>query len=132
MAQLLVAAGPSAPSVPAFRLPAYGRCRQCCWLELPLYVLTGQCKGLTRFVGSQALYRLAGRNGLVVLLLAGLGVMLRLPMPPRSSWILLWLLLTAFTGVVLFALRDLLLALRSVSHKQIVREVIYGAAEAGA
>ena len=99
---------------------------------LPLYALTGQYKGLTRYVGSRALYRLAGRNGLLVLLLAGLGVMLRLPMPPRSSWILLWLLLTGFTGAVRFALRDLLLSLRSVSHKQIVRVAIYGAGEAGA
>jgi len=99
---------------------------------LPLYALTGQYKGLTRYVGSRALYRLAGRNGLLVLLLAGLGVILRLPMPPRSSWILLWLLLTGFTGAVRFALRDLLLSLRSVSHKQIVRVAIYGAGEAGA
>lgn len=99
---------------------------------LPLYALTGQYKGLTRYVGSRALYRLAGRNGLLVLLLAGLGVMLRLPMPPRSSWILLWLLLTGFTGAVRFALRDLLLSLRSVSHKQKVRVAIYGAGEAGA
>ena len=57
---------------------------------LPIYAFTGQYKGLTRYVGSRALYRLAGRNGLLVLLLAGIGVMLRLPMPPRSSWILLW------------------------------------------
>lgn len=64
-------------------------------IGLPLYAFTGQYKGLTRYVGSNALYRLAGRNGLVVLLLAAIGVMLRLPMPPRSSWILLWLLLTA-------------------------------------
>jgi FlaA1/EpsC-like NDP-sugar epimerase len=99
---------------------------------LPLYAFTGQYKGLTRYVGSRALYRLAGRNGLLVLLLAGLGVMLRLPMPPRSSWILLWLLLTGFTGAVRFALRDLLLSLRSVSHKQMVRVAIYGAGEAGA
>ncbi|QNI78262.1 polysaccharide biosynthesis family protein [Synechococcus sp. RS9909] len=99
---------------------------------LPLYAFTAQYKGLTRYVGSRALYRLAGRNGLLVLLLAGLGVMLRLPMPPRSSWILLWLLLTGFTGAVRFALRDLLLSLRSVSHKQMVRVAIYGAGEAGA
>jgi len=99
---------------------------------LPLYALTGQYKGLTRYVGSRALYRLAGRNGLLVLLLAGLGVILRLPMPPRSSWILLWLLLTGFTGAVRFALRDLLLSFRSVSQKQMVRVAIYGAGEAGA
>ena len=104
------------------------------WLVgLPLYAFTGQYKGLTRYVGSRALYRLAGRNGLLVLLLAGTGVMLRLPMPPRSSWILLWLLLTGFTGAVRFALRDLLLSLRSVAHKrQMVRVAIYGAGEAGA
>ena len=99
---------------------------------LPLYAITGQYKGLTRYVGSLALYRLAGRNGLLVLLLAATGVMLRLPMPPRSSWILLWLLLTGFTGAVRFALRDLLLSLRSVSQKQMVRVAIYGAGEAGA
>ena len=77
-----------------------------------------------------AIYRLAARNGLLVLLLAGIGVMLRLPMPPRSSWILLWLLLTGFTGAVRFALRDLLLSLRSVADKQMVRVAIYGAGEA--
>ena len=54
-------------------------------LGLPLYALTGQYKGLTRYVGSAALYRLAGRNGLLVLLLVATGVLLRLPMPPRSS-----------------------------------------------
>ncbi len=100
-------------------------------LGLPLYAFTGQYKGLTRYVGSRSLYRLAGRNGLFVLLLAATGVMLRLPMPPRSSWILLWLLLTGFTGSVRFALRDLLLSLRSVAHKQTVCVAIYGAGEAG-
>ena len=99
---------------------------------LPLYALTGQYKGLTRYVGSAALYRLAGRNGLLVLLLAAFGVMLRLPMPPRSSWILLWLLLTGFTGAVRFCLRDLLLNLRAHQYTQQLRVAIYGAGEAGA
>ena len=53
-------------------------------------------------------------------------------MPPRSSWFLLWFLLTAFTGAVRFALRDLLLNLRSIQHKQQLRVAIYGAGEAGA
>ena len=44
--------------------------------------------------------------------------MFGLPMPPRRSWILVWLLLTGFTGAVRFALRDLLLNLRSTQHKQ--------------
>ena len=99
---------------------------------LPLYSLTSQYKSLTRYVGSPALYRLAGRNGLLVLLLAAIGVMFRMPMPPRTSWILLWLLLTAFTGVIRFVLRDLLLNLRSIQHQQQLRVAIYGAGEAGA
>ena len=99
---------------------------------LPLFAFTGQYKGLTRYVGSAALYRLALRNGLLVLLLAVLGVMLVLPMPPRSSWILLWLLLTGFTGAVRFALRDVLLSLRSTQYKTQLRVAIYGAGEAGA
>ena len=99
---------------------------------LPLYAFTGQYKGLTRYVGSRALYRLAARNGLLVLLLAGTAVLFRLAMPPRSSWILLWLLLTGFTGAARFTLRDLLLSLRSVGFTQMVRVAIYGAGEAGA
>ena len=101
-------------------------------IGLPLYAVTGQYKGLTRYVGSRALYRLAGRNALLVLLLNAVGVMARLPMPPRSSWILLWLLLTAFTGLVRFVLRDLLLSLRTEEHKHVLRVAIYGAGEAGA
>jgi FlaA1/EpsC-like NDP-sugar epimerase len=103
------------------------------WLiALPLYALTGQYKGLTRYVGSGALYRLAGRNGLLVLLLAMAGVMLQVPLPPRSSWFLLWLLLTGLTGTVRFALRDALLKLQDGIGQNRVRVAIYGAGAAGA
>ena len=99
---------------------------------LPLYAFTGQYKGLTRYVGSGAFYRLAFRNSFLVVLLVVLGVMLRLPMPPRTSWILLWLLLIGFTGALRFALRDVLLNLRPIQHKQQLSVAIYGAGEAGA
>ena len=49
-------------------------------IGLPLYVCTSQYKGLTRYVGSASLYDVAWRNGLLVLLLAGIGVILSLPM----------------------------------------------------
>ncbi|CAK6687596.1 nucleoside-diphosphate sugar epimerase/dehydratase [Synechococcus sp. CBW1107] len=102
------------------------------WLiGLPLYALSGQYKGLTRYVGSLALYRLAGRNGLLVLLLALTGVVLRLPLPPRSSWFLLWVLLTGFTGAVRFALRDVLLSLQNKPRHALTRVAIYGAGAAG-
>ena len=99
---------------------------------IPLYAFTGQYKGLTRYVGSASFYRLAGRNGLLVLLLAAIGVLGGFPMPPRISWILLWMLLTGFTGFVRFALRAVLLNLRSTHHNQQLRVAIYGAGDAGA
>ena len=100
-------------------------------IGVPLYAFTGQYKGLTRYVGSQALYRLAGRNGLLVVLLVLVGVMLRLPLPPRSSWLLLWLLLTGFTGAVRFALRDLLVGLQNKPRHALIRVAVYGAGAAG-
>jgi FlaA1/EpsC-like NDP-sugar epimerase len=113
--------------------------QDCLWLfpsawliALPLYGFTGQYKGLTRYVGSAAFYRLAGRNGLLVLLLAMTGVMLQLSLPPRSSWFLLWLLLTGLTGTVRFALRDALLKLQDGIGQRRVRVAIYGAGAAGA
>jgi FlaA1/EpsC-like NDP-sugar epimerase len=100
-------------------------------LGLPLYALSGQYKGLTRYVGSLAFYRLAGRNALLVLLLALTGLFLRLPLPPRSSLLLLWLLLTGFTGAVRFALRDVLLSLQNKPRQALARVAIYGAGAAG-
>ena len=82
-------------------------------------------------MGSLALYRLAGRNGLLVVLLVLVGVMLRLPLPPRSSWLLLWLLLTGFTGAVRFALRDLLVSLQNKPRHALIRVAVFGAGAAG-
>ena len=100
-------------------------------IGLPLYAFTGQYKGLTRYVGSHALYRLAARNGLLVLLLALAGIMCRWPLPPRSSWLLLWLLLTGLTSALRFGLRDLLLSLQANPSYAPVRVAIYGAGSAG-
>ena len=69
-------------------------------LGLPLFAFTGQYRGLTRYVGSAAFYSLAVRNGLLVLLLVAFGELLQFPMPPRTSWILLWLLFTSFAGAL--------------------------------
>ena len=101
------------------------------WLVgLPLYGFSGQYKGLTRYVGSRSLYQLGLRKGLLVLILLACGWLLNLPMPPRSSWFLLWLLLTGFTGAVRFVLRDVLLSWQSKSSET-TRVAIYGAGAAG-
>ena len=100
-------------------------------LGLPLYFFTGQYRGLTRYVGSAAFYRLALRNGLLVLLLLLFGAILRLPLPSGTSWVLFWLLITVFTGSVRFTLRDLFLKLRSPKSNNQLRVAIYGAGKAG-
>ncbi len=102
------------------------------WLiGLPLYAFTGQYKGLTRYVGSRALYQLALRNGLLVMILVVSGSLLSVPMPPRSSWFLLWLLLTGFSGAARFGLRDVLLSMQSKPRQARTRVAIYGAGAAG-
>ena len=98
---------------------------------LPLYGLTGQYTGLTRYVGSHSFYRLACRNGVLVLILVFTATIFRFPLPPRSSWFLLFILLTVSTGLVRFALRDLLLRFRTSSDKKLKRVIIYGAGVTG-
>ncbi len=99
---------------------------------LIVYALTGQYKSIVRYTNSSFFYRLATRNGLVVLLVGMTGVMLKLPLPPRSSWLLLWLLLTGFTSYSRFGLRDLLLSSQGFDTVKAKTVVIYGAGSAGA
>lgn len=111
--------------------------QDCLWLfpvawvvTLGIYGFTGQYKGVTRYAGSRVLYALALRNLAAVLVLQGLSLWPPLVAPPRSSWLLLWLLLTGFTGLLRFVLRDLLQLMASARRVRQVA-VIYGAGAAG-
>lgn len=76
---------------------------------LPVLLFSGWYRGLTRYAGSYSLYGLLPRSALMVLLLLLVNTLVGLASPPRSFWILYWLL---FTGLAIFAriaLRDLLL-----------------------
>ena len=56
-------------------------------------------------------------------------------MPPRSSWILMWILLSVFIGGLRFILRDFLIQnSQSLNKKKLKKEnvVVYGAGSAGA
>ena len=101
-------------------------------IGLPIYAFTGQYTGLTRYAGSESFYRLSLRNILLVFLFYFVGILFKFPMPPRSSWVLLWILLTGFIGCYRFLLRDILLSFRQVNEDSKVRVVIYGAGQAGA
>ena len=113
--------------------------RQCAWMFAAawliapaVYGFSGQYKGITRYAGSPAFYALSLRNLVVVLLLSALGWLLPLTAPPRSSWLLLLLLLTGLTGLLRLVLRDLLLQAQSRSSRRSqVTALIYGAGDAG-
>jgi FlaA1/EpsC-like NDP-sugar epimerase len=97
---------------------------------LSVYAFTGQYRGLTRYVSSTAFYGVATRNAAVVVLVYLLGTLLPVQMPPRSSWPLLWLLLTGLTGGTRFVLRDLLLRANHTPSNNRPHVVIYGAGAA--
>ena len=97
--------------------------------------MTGQYRGLTRHLSSDALYQIAARNLLIILIVSSIGVMGQFRMPPRSSWLLLWIVISIFTGSFRFVIRDILqknrkrIESRNKSRNNIV---IYGAGSAGA
>jgi len=101
-------------------------------VALSIYAFSGQYRGLTRYVSSAAIYAVALRNAVSVVLVALLGTQLPVQMPPHSLWPLLWLMLTVLTGGVRFALRDLLLQASQAPSRRRTRVVIYGAGAAGA
>lgn len=109
-----------------------------CWLfpatliiGLPLFWFSGQYNSLTRYAGSSAFYPLAARNVALLLVLCLVGLFFHLPMPPRSSWILLWILITALTAASRFFLRDFLLTLYRLTDDHCTSVAIYGAGKAG-
>jgi len=103
------------------------------WAIAPsVYALSGQYRGLTRYVSSSAFYAVALRNGVSVFLVFVAGHLLPVTLPPSSIWPLLWLVLTVLTGGLRFALRDLLLQATQPRQRHRTGVVIYGAGAAAA
>ena len=101
-------------------------------LGLPLFVLSGQYKGLTRYVGSRSLYQLGLRMAVLTMAILATGELLKLPMPPRSCWLLFWVISTTVLGALRFSLRDLFFKFaRFQGSASQQRVVIYGAGAAG-
>jgi FlaA1/EpsC-like NDP-sugar epimerase len=101
--------------------------------------LSGWYRGLTRYTGSYSLYGLIPRSFLMVILLLFLSTRVYMITPPRSYWILYWLLFTAGAIAMRIVLRDILIKqierhnLRSV-HGLIEESdatLIYGAGSSG-
>lgn len=71
--------------------------------------LSGWYRGLTRYTGSYSLYGLIPRSFLMVILLLFLSTKVYMISPPRSYWILYWLLFTSGAIAMRIVMRDILL-----------------------
>ena len=97
---------------------------------------SGWYRGLTRFSGSLSLYGFPPRAALVALTLLLVSTLHGGPQPPRSFWLLFWLLLSALVMGSRIALRDLLRfglqwSGQDQGHGHGQKTLIYGAGEAG-
>ena len=101
--------------------------------------LSGWYKGLTRYTGSFSLYGLIPRSFLMVLLLLFISTQIYGINPPRSYWILYWLLFTAGAIAMRIVMRDLLI--HQIERRQaknsldisndVSTTLIYGAGSSG-
>ena len=103
----------------------------CLIAALPIYALSGQYKGLTRYVGSNSFYKLALRNLLLICILLLFQLFFDFYDLSIKKWILVYLLITFFTGLSRFVLRDLLLSQNKHEFSDKSCIIIYGAGSAG-
>ena len=103
-------------------------------IGLLVFLGSGWYRGLTRFSGSLSLYGLPPRAALVALGLLLVSTLHGGPQPPRSFWLLFWVLLSVLVMGSRIVLRDLLrfgLQWSGQHQGQGQKTLIYGAGEAG-
>ena len=101
-----------------------------CLLAIPIYLLTGFYRGLLTYTGSSYIYKSAVSNFLIVLGTFLIGFILKFQMPPRSIWVIIYIVICGLNALIKIGLRDFIRSLSS--SKKIKKVVIYGAGSAGA
>ena len=106
---------------------------------LPVLLVSGWYRGLTRYAGSHSLYGLLPRALVMVLVLLMVSTLLGGPQPPRSFWILYWMLFSGGAITSRIILRDVLISHLDRRHHQALQPLqrnssttlIYGAGDSG-
>lgn len=104
---------------------------------LPVLFFSGWYRGLTRYAGSHSLYGLIPRTAFMVLVLLLVNTLIGGPQPPRSFWLLYWLLFTGGAIASRIVLRDLLIQqlersrIRAGTANEAIPTLIYGAGTSG-
>ena len=101
-------------------------------ISIPTYLLTGHYKSLSRYAGSRIIYELLGRNIVITLILFFLVTVTNQPPIPNIFWLVICLFYTGFQGFSRLLMRDILIANRMTSNKDLTTVSIYGAGNAGA
>ena len=102
------------------------------FISIPFYCFTNQYKEIVRFAGIRSIYSLAIRNIFLIFVVFGVGSLLNLSSPPRSIFILFWLLLTTLKALAKFIFKDLFLSFKKDKFSKIMKVAIYGAGSGGA
>ena len=105
---------------------------QTLFIGITIYVNTSQYKGLIKYVGSKAIYKLLFRNIFLVTSLFLINFIFRINIMPLSFWLILCLNLTFFVGGIRFFLRDIIFNIEKEIVKNKTNIAIYGAGSAGA
>ena len=101
-------------------------------VSLILYPFTGQYNDITRYFNSFTLYRIVVRNFILIAILSLIRFLFNFPLLSVQTYISLWLLISAITGITRFILRDALVFLQKIAKTQKTKVAIYGAGSAGA
>tara|TARA_B100001989_G_scaffold3713_1_gene2506 strand:- start:55800 stop:57680 length:1881 start_codon:yes stop_codon:yes gene_type:complete len=99
--------------------------------SIPLYLITGQYRSLTRYFSSQVVYFIALRNLFLLSLTIITGYFINLQQPKFSTWLLIWILITIMGSTIRLLIRDIISSFKEKpsSTKKIA---IYGAGQTGA
>tara|TARA_B100000212_G_scaffold214635_1_gene162254 strand:- start:431 stop:2296 length:1866 start_codon:yes stop_codon:yes gene_type:complete len=96
-----------------------------------IYSLTGLYNGLTRYIDSFSLYKLAFRNFLILTIIKFAYRFINFYFLNFTDLVILFCVLTSFTGLGRFVLRDLLLYIINPKFKKRKSVIIYGAGPTG-
>lgn len=101
------------------------------FFSIPLYLISGQYKSITRYFTSQVVYFICLRNLILLFVVSLTGFLLNFQQPKINTWILIWLLLTSLSSGVRLLIRDIIASLNKKNDfsKKIA---IYGAGKTGA
>ena len=105
-------------------------------ISIYFYNISGQYKALTRYLTTISVYQLAIRNFVITSFLFVLNSFLNLEINLFKEYLSFWFLLTCFSAIIRFTLRDILLRfinLNKLSKRKLINRVaIYGAGVGGA